>query len=209
MIRRRFPIFPMNCEKMHRITLFLNANITRVPKKFRPPHVYPCISAAYALAQRNQQKKTRAVREILPKQHASDSLVLIRLPQPRLHRRRTPAAPAIRCTPHPSPVGASQTAPSASGSPPHGTRGRHTAPPPRFRMLSSEVSHIAADPQAVFPEKCRQSAQRMLFSHAAPLQSLSAAFRPPAETFRTCAADTADVYQSAPCSFLLLLLKSS
>ena len=57
MIRRCFPVFSMNCEKMHRITLFLNANITRVSKKFRPLHVYPCIFAAYALAQRNQQKK--------------------------------------------------------------------------------------------------------------------------------------------------------
>lgn len=33
MIRRCFRIFSVNCEKMPRITLFLNANITRVPKK--------------------------------------------------------------------------------------------------------------------------------------------------------------------------------
>ena len=85
MIRRRFPIFSMNCEKMHRITLFLNANIARVPKKFRSLHVYPCISAAYALAQRNQQKKTRAVWETLPKQHVSDLLVLISLQIGRAH----------------------------------------------------------------------------------------------------------------------------
>ena len=57
MIRRCFRIFSVNFEKMPRITLFLNVNITRVPKKFRSLHFYPRISAAYALAQRNQQKK--------------------------------------------------------------------------------------------------------------------------------------------------------
>lgn len=44
MIRRCFRIFPINCEKMHRITLFLNANITRVPKKIPP---FACLSVYF------------------------------------------------------------------------------------------------------------------------------------------------------------------
>lgn len=151
--RSCFCIFSVNCEKMPRVTLFLNANITRARKISALRASFPCISAAYALAQRNQQKKNACCPRDVLKQHASDLLVFISLSQPRLHWCRTPAAPAIRCTPHPSPVGASQTAPSASGSPPRETRGRHTAPPPHFHTLSGEVFHIAADPQAVFPEK--------------------------------------------------------
>lgn len=54
MIRRCFRIFSVNCEKMPRITLFLNANITRARKISAFRASFPRIFAAYALAQRNQ-----------------------------------------------------------------------------------------------------------------------------------------------------------